>query len=219
MPKPLALCPCIVQRGVRRQLHYGEPHDVIRQPKPEHMHTTTRKSLTAVAAAILLMPGAAAALSYTYVEGGYLHRDNRAVDDSGLRIAASGQIARQLALIGEYADTGRYEQFSFGGQFFGPIQRDLDWTAGATLEFVDIGPRDDTGFGLRAGLRWRFARAFEMHPEIRHVDVFDRGDTSLRLAGLFHFDPNLAIQAALQGGDDDRFEAGIRYSFAPGARR
>jgi hypothetical protein len=187
--------------------------------KTKTMTYQARNTTAAALIAALALPGAALAHSYTYIEGGYLNRDNGVVDDSGFRIAGSGQIARQFALIGEYADTGRYEQFSFGGQFFAPINRDLDWTAGATLEFVDIGPRDDTGFGLRAGLRWRFAQAFEMHPEIRHVDVFDRGDTSLRLAGLFHFDPNLAIQAALQGGDDDRFEAGIRYSFAPGARR
>ncbi len=183
------------------------------------MTTSIRKTITAALLSTVALPGAALAHSYTYIEGGFLDRDNGVTDDSGIRIAGSGQIARQFALIGEYADTGRYEQFSFGGQFFGPIDRDLDWTAGATLESVDIGPRDDTGFGLRAGLRWRFAKAFEMHPEIRHVDVFDRRDTSLRVAGLFHFDRNLAIQAALQGGDDDRFEAGIRYSFVPGVRR
>ena len=98
---------------------------------------------------------------------------------------------------------------------FAPINRDLDWTAGATLEFADAGRDDDTGFGLRGGLRWHFARAFELNPELRYVDVFDEDGVSLRLAGLFGVTPNLEIQAALQGGDDDRFEAGLRYNFMP----
>ncbi len=182
------------------------------------MNIRSRKTLVAAIAALAL-PGAALAHSYTYVEGGFVDRDNDFVDDSGFRIAGSGQIARQFALIGEYADTDRFEQLSVGGQFFGPINAEMDWTAGATIEFADVGFDDDTGYGLRGGLRWRFARAFELHPEIRHYDVFDNGETSLRVAGLFDIDPNLSIQAALQGGDDDRFEAGIRYSFAPGVRR
>jgi hypothetical protein len=164
-------------------------------------------------AALLLLPAAVQAHDYTYLEGGFLNRDNGRADDSGLRIAGSADVAPQVALIGEYADTGDFEQFSAGAIFHAPIQRDLDWFAGATIEFADAGPVDDTGFGLRGGVRWRFAKAFELSPEIRHVELFDSGDTSLRLAGLFRVAPQLDVQAALQGGDDDRFEAGVRYSF------
>lgn len=167
-------------------------------------------------AALLLIPAAAMAQkSYTYVEGGFLSRDNDAVDESGFRIAGSGAVHRSIALIGEYADTDDFEQLSAGAIVFAPINRDLDWTAGATLEFADAGHDDDTGFGLRGGLRWHFARAFELNPELRYVDVFDEDGMSLRLAGLFAVTPNLEIQAALQGGDDDRFEAGLRYNFMP----
>lgn len=176
---------------------------------------------TMCAAALLTIPAAAMAQkSYTYVEGGYLSRDSDYVDDTGFRIAGSGAIAESIALIGEYADTDDFEQFSAGAMVFAPINRDLDWTAGATLEFADAGRDDDTGFGLRGGLRWHFAQAFELNPEIRYLDVFDEDGVSLRLAGLFNFTPNFAVQAALQGGDDDRFEAGLRYSFMPtGYRR
>ncbi|MES0872965.1 hypothetical protein [Sinimarinibacterium thermocellulolyticum] len=187
------------------------------------MLASTRKTLKTVwltlALPVLSLPGAALAHSDNYIEGGFIDRDLEGRDDSGVRIAGSGQVHRQLALIGEYVDTGQLEQMGLGGRVFGPLQRDLDWTAAATIEFVDVGREDDTGYGLRGGLRWRFARAFELSPEIVHFDAFDEGFTSLRIAGSFAFDRNLAIQAALQGGDDDRIEAGIRYRFAPGSLR
>jgi hypothetical protein len=181
--------------------------------------------LVSSVAALLAAPAAAlaqpymqsSAHSYTYVEGGYLNRDNDFVDEDGFRIAGSGAIARSLALIGEYDDTDDYEQLSAGAIVFAPISRDLDWLGGATIEFADSGRSDDTGFGLRGGLRYRFARAFELNPELRYVDVFEESGASLRLAGLFSVSPNVAVQAALQGGDDDRFEAGLRYNFVPTA--
>lgn len=182
------------------------------------MTNKSHRLLTLAAAALIAVPAAAFADDYTYIEGGFLNRDNGRTDDSGFRIAGSGSVAPAIALIGEYADTGDYEQFSAGAIYHAPIQRDLDWFAGATIEFADAGPVDDTGFGLRGGLRWHFARAFELSPEIRHVDVFDNGDTSLRLAGLFEIAPQLHLQAALQAGDDDRFEAGLRYTFMPRSR-
>ncbi|HEY1077512.1 MAG TPA: hypothetical protein VGE51_12545 [Fontimonas sp.] len=165
------------------------------------------------ASALLALPLAANAHSYTYVEGGYVSLDNDAQDDSGFRIAGSGAVAPSFAVIGEYVDTGDFEQLSAGAVFHAPIDRSLDWFAGATIEMVDVPGDDDTGFGLRGGLRWSFAKAFELIPEIRHVDVFDEGFTSLRVTGLYRVAPRLDIQAALQGGDDDRFEAGLRYNF------
>lgn len=167
-----------------------------------------------IAATLIALPGAATAFDYTWLEGGYLSRDNGRVDESGLRIAGSAAVAPAVALIGEYADTDDFEQFSAGAIYHAPIRPDLDWFAGGTLEFADAGRNDDTGYGLRGGLRWHFAKAFEMSPEIRHVELFDSGDTSLRLAGLFRVTPALDVQAALQGGDDDRFEAGVRYNFS-----
>lgn len=171
------------------------------------------RTIALAAGTALALPLAAHAHNYTYVEGGYVSLDNDAEDDSGFRIAGLGAIAPSFALIGEYVDTGDFEQLSAGAVFHQPIDRSLDWFAGATLEMVDVPGDDDTGFGLRGGLRWSFAKAFELIPEIRHVDVFDEGFTSLRLAGLFRVAPRLDIQAALQGGDDDRFEAGLRYNF------
>ncbi|MDD3765264.1 MAG: hypothetical protein PHP86_18370 [Nevskiales bacterium] len=163
--------------------------------------------------ALAAMPGMAAAQNYGYIEGGYLNRDSDRIDDAGLRIAGSGPVAGSVALIGEYADTGDDEQFSGGVLLHGPLSPELDWTAGATLEFADNGHDDDQGYGLRGGLRWRFAEYFELNPEIRHTEIFDHGETALRLAGLVRIAPRVDLQAALQGGDEDRLEVGARYNF------
>lgn len=173
-----------------------------------------RSALMALTAACL--PLAAAAHNYTYLEGGFLHRDFGDEDDSGFRIAGSADVAPPFALFGEYGDTGPLEQFSAGGLFHMPINNALDFTAGASVEHADAGPVDDTGYGLRAGLRWQFAGTrLEVDPELRYVDVFGDDGTSLRVAGLFAVAQNVDLQGAVQGGDDDRFELGLRYNFGP----
>jgi hypothetical protein len=175
--------------------------------------TFPKLSLIPVGLAMMVCSPLVAAHSYSYVEGGYISRDTEGVDDDGIRLGISGAVAPQFALIGEYANTGDYDQLSAGALFHTPVDRSLDVFGGATLEQADNGHDDDTGFGLRAGVRWSFARHFELSPEIRHTNLFDNSDTSMRLAGLFNFAPKLHAQAALQAGDDDRFEAGLRYDF------
>lgn len=173
--------------------------------------------LTSTLALGLAAPVAlAASPSYTWLEGGYVELDgdgNR--DDSGLRIAGSAPIANRLAIIGELADTGDYQQLSAGVLFHTPLSRVVDLNLGATFESIEVGNADDTGIGLRAGVHWTVAGLpLQLIPEVRHLDVFDETSTSLRFGGLFGVTPRLAVQAALQSGDDDRFEVGVRYSFA-----
>jgi opacity protein-like surface antigen len=168
-----------------------------------------------VAAAALSLPMAAMAHNYTYLEGGFLDRDYGNEDDSGFRIAGSGSITDNVALFGEYSDVGRLEQITAGALYHMPLNKVIDLNLGASFEHVEAGPVDDSGFGLRAGLRWQLTPYIEMNPEIRYVDVFNDSATSLRLAGLFAVTKELDIQAALQGGDDDRIEVGVRYNFGP----
>ncbi|PPE72148.1 hypothetical protein C3942_19825 [Solimonas fluminis] len=181
------------------------------------MKTLTRTRLLIAAGALAAMPGLAAAHNYTYLEGGFLNRDYGPDDESGFRIAGSGDIHRNVALIGEYADTGDLEQISAGALFHTPLNNILDFTAGATYEHIEFGPADDNGFGLRTGLRWQNADGrLELAPEIRYVDFGDDDDTSLRVSGLYGLTPQLDLVAAVQGaGDDDRLEAGLRYNFGP----
>lgn len=166
-------------------------------------------------AAALLLPLSALAHNYNYLEGGYVNRDYGPEDDSGFRIAGSGLVHDNVALIGEYTNVGRLDTISAGAIYRAPISNYIDINVGATFEHVDAGPWDDSGYGLRGGVRWQLTRNLELHPEVRYVDIGPGNDTSLRLAGLFGVTPELDLQAALQGGDDDRLELGVRYNFGP----
>lgn len=170
-----------------------------------------------VIALATVMPGAALAHNYTYLEGGYLNRDlGGSRSESGFRLGGSASVAPPLALFGEFSDTGDIRQLTLGGLFHTPLNRVVDLNLGASLEDVRVRNRTDTGLGLRAGLRWQLdPQRFELHPELRYVDVFDDSLTSLRVAMLVRLNPQLDLQGAIQGGDEDRYEIGLRYNFGP----
>lgn len=178
------------------------------------MNIRTPLSCLCLLATASALPAVVSAHNYNYVEGGYISRDLGVEDDSGLRIAGSAEIAPAFAIFGEFSDVGELDQLSVGGLYHQPLQRGLDWMAGVSLESVDAGSNDDTGLGLRAGLRWTAPDPrFEVAPEIRYFDAFDDANTSLRVAGLFAITRPFQLHAALQMGDDDRLEAGARYNF------
>lgn len=163
----------------------------------------------------LLLSAAASAHQYTWVDGGVLDRDGD--DDMGIRMAGSAAVSQPVALFGEVVDTGPYSQLSAGAMFHTPLDSAVDFTMGGSLEAVDTGRRDDTGLGARIGLRWAVpaTRGFELNPELRHVMVFDSSITSVRANALLALTQAFHLQGALQAGDDDRIEIGMRYSFLP----
>lgn len=169
----------------------------------------------AVMAAGLALPAAAA--DYRYLDGGVVDREG---SDTGLRMAGSGDVTPPLAVFGEVVDAGQYEQLSAGLMFHTPFGRGVDFNAGASLEAVDTGSQDDTGLGARAGIRWLVpeARGLELSPEIRHVMVFNDVITSLRASALFPVTQQFQMLGALQSGDDDRVELGMRYNFGASTR-
>jgi len=183
------------------------------------MKSNPRFTKLAAVAALAALPTLAAAHNYSYLEGGYVNRDNYGTNDdneNGFRIGGSGDVHSNVALIGEYGSTGDIDQISAGAQFHAPINPMLDFTAGATAEHVDIDSADDTGYGLRSGVRWQTADGrFELWPEVRYIDVFDDDATSARLGGAVAVNNALDVTAAAQGGDDDRYEVGLRYNFGP----
>jgi hypothetical protein len=164
-------------------------------------------------AAFSLTPMLAQAHNYTYLEGGIVNQDQGSNDETGFRIAGSVDLAAPIALFGEYADIDQYNQISAGALYHRSLDRGVDLILGASLENVDVGVDDDTGIGLRGGVRWQAIPNLELNPEVRYVDVFNEDLVSFRLAGLFSVTKELALQAAAQGGDDDRFELGVRYNF------
>jgi len=176
----------------------------------------TRASLALIAVSLLL-PGIAAAHEYSSVEGGVLDRDDDS--DLGVRMAGSAALAPPLALFGEVVDSGNYSQISAGAMFHAPLDYNVDLNLGGSMEAVDRGRADDTGLGVRAGLRWFVpqTRGLELNPELRQVYVFNDTITSVRGNALFPVTRNFQLQGALQAGDEDRVEFGMRYSFLPGS--
>jgi hypothetical protein len=166
-----------------------------------------------VAAAALPGLAAAAANDYSYVEGGLIHRDDYGHSNLGGRVAGSFDLSVPVAPFAEYTNNDHLEQISVGGVFHAPIRRDLNWFAGASLEHVSFRHGHDTGFGIRGGFRWQAARNLELSPEIRYVDAAHDGQVSARLSLAYAVASRLDVIGAVQGGDDDRFEAGVRYRF------
>ena len=162
----------------------------------------------------LLLPAAAFAHDYSYLEAGYVDVDRTGSDDGGFFLGGSIALAESFAAFGEYTDTGPFEQLSAGGLVHTLLQPGLDLFGGASLEHVEMRAADDTGFGLRGGLRWwAMPDKLELIPELRYVDVLNDDATSLRGTALLRVAPRLDAQALLQGGDDDRIGLGLRYNF------
>ena len=166
--------------------------------------------------ALLLAPNVASAHYYTFVEGNAVRRDVGPERDLGVRLSGSMDVTYPVALFGELTSTGDFDQLTVGGLFHTALNNVLDLNLGASLESVNNGRRDDLGLGLRGGVRWQAIPArVELNPEIRRVDVFDNVNTNLRVTGLYFLDRRLNLLGAVQGGDEDRIEAGIRYNFGP----
>ncbi|MFT4047588.1 MAG: hypothetical protein QM661_12960 [Solimonas sp.] len=170
------------------------------------------------AAALLLAPGLALAYDYNDLEGGYLHRD-QAGDESGLRIGGSFDVLSPVAIFAEYDDVDEFSQLSVGGLYHTPLTRDIDLNLGVSIEQFDHDRGgDDTGFGLRGGIRWTVPNTrLELDPELRYVDIdHDKADgVSVRLGALYPLTGVLDLQGGVQTGQDDRFDLGVCYNFGP----
>lgn len=178
------------------------------------MNTKYLRKTMIVAATFATLPAMASSFDYNNIEGGFLHRNNDFESGNGFRIGGSFNIAPQVAVIGEYGNAGDYDNLSVGGLFHTPINGVLDLNLGATLEHASAPHDSDTGFGLRGGVRWNVVPGeWELDPELRYVSILNHDGVSARAAALYHVNPNLDLQAALQGGDEDRAEVGVRYNF------
>lgn len=179
-----------------------------------------RRSLAAFSAlsTLGLMPLASQAADYTYIEGGFIQRHDYGETGAGGRVAGSFDLPTiPLAIIGEFDGTNGLNQFDAGVVFHMPIVRQLSFFAGGTLEHADRNGKgyDDssTGPGGRVGLRWQANQVLELSPELRLVHLYHDDQVSVRLNALLNIAPHLDVQGAVQGGDEQRYEVGLRYSF------
>ncbi|WP_348673261.1 hypothetical protein [uncultured Abyssibacter sp.] len=158
----------------------------------------------------------ALAHNYTYIDALYLNTDPDVGDDyDGFGIGGAAAISPDLHLFGQISDQDELERLTAGLALNHNLQPGLDLVAGASFESIEIGNSDDTGIGLRADLRWLVPNSrFELSPGLRYVDLYDDGDTALRLAGLYGITPRVKLQAAMEFADDaDTVSAGARFEF------
>lgn len=179
---------------------------------------TQRLTLKALAAtAALAMPAAPAlAHNYTYVDVLYLSTEpDQGEDFDGFGIGGAAAVAPDLHVFGQVSDQDELERLTAGLAINHRLQPGLDLVAGGSFESAEIGNNDDTGIGLRADLRWLVPDTrLELSPGLRYVDLYDDGDTALRLAGRYALTPAVRFQAGVELGDDaDTFEAGARFEF------
>lgn len=196
----------------------------------------------------LLMAGALAGLplsafsqglSYDYVEGGYTKatQENGNADDfdfDGFSVGASGKIAKNLYLFGDYRqlesdtvagtrvdiNTGRV-----GLGFIIPVNSNFDITAGGGAAFAKfdyegsgsaLTPRDndDTGYFLQSIARAKVLPALEVNGGYRYEKVFDEGESTGLVGAVFNFTPAFAAVGNYEFGDDyDRYLLGGRFNF------
>jgi len=194
------------------------------------MHNTVTPGALTLIAAIALSTSAYAqnaAMSYTYVEGGYIHTEIDGgvdVDGDGLGIAGSVALNESFFIQGSYAtqdfdsniDLNQFE-IGLGGHY--PLADNLDLVGGvAYLDAeLDAGPAnaDDSGIGLHLGLRGRLTDVVEIEGGINYADLDDSGDdTSFSVAGRYYFKPELAVGVGFETGDDfTSWTVGLRYEF------
>lgn len=168
------------------------------------------------AAALLALPGLAAAHNYSYLEGGYLQLDNDVEEADGFFLGGSYGLFNHVAVLAEWETAGDYDQLSAGLQYHRSLTDPIDLTLGVTAEQLSFDRDDDTGYGLRAGLRWQaYDHRFELWPEARYVDALGEDALSGRVTATYAVVPRLDLIGLAQVGDDDRYSLGLRYNFGP----
>lgn len=179
-----------------------------------------------VALLLAALPALGHAHNYNLLEAGlYGHEDtdftdvvpNRGNSLVGYRAAwMIGLPTRPHVFFTEYANTDVLEQFSGGVLYRRAAGTALDFYAGATAEFEDM--TDEKGYGVRLGARWSpFGDGFELSPELRHENLF-RPATSLRMTLTAQLRRRVHVQLAAEGGEEQRYLAGLRYTL-PSRRR
>ena len=178
------------------------------------MYNPARARQAAALAVMTLLPAVASAADYTYIEGGFIDRHDYGQSGAGGRVAGSVDLPLlPLAIIAEYDGTDGLHQVDAGAIFHVPIVPTVNLFGGATIEHGDRSGDTSTGVGARAGVRWRTLPNLELSPELRYVHLYGDNQTSIRLNALYTIAPHLDLQGAIQGGDEQRYEVGLRYNF------
>lgn len=195
--------------------------------------------ILAGALAVLPLSAISSNLSYNFIEGGYTKAtqedgDSNDFDFDGFSVGASGKIASNLYVFGDYrqleSDTvaGTRRKIDSGRVGLGvifPINDNLDLTAGGGAAFgkeelegsgAGFTPEDndDTGYFLQGIARAKVLPALEINGGYRYEKVFDESESTGLVGAVFNFTPAFAAIGSYEFGDDlNRYVLGGRFNF------
>lgn len=179
------------------------------------------KRIAWILAAALAAPMVAQAndqLSYSYIEFDYLHVNPDDFDsEDGFGLRGSAAISPNFHVFGGYENVDfsgfDIDSYRVGLGYNTPINNTVDFVGRVAWEKVDIGPFDDDGFSVEAGVRAAMGPNFEGGAAVRYVD-FDDSTTSLVLNGQYKFSQSWGINAEVDvNSDGHSFLIGPRLSF------
>jgi len=180
-----------------------------------------RKHLILSAAAALVLGGQALAddMNYTYVQGNLLgstiSNDGGSTDGNGGGMEASMLLGGNLFASADletvkYSESGtslRFTSGSFGLGGYLPLGANLDLVSGVSFERLDAKYSDDefgsdsesfNGWGIRFGLRGRFAGKWQWDAGVKYRDIKDlQSIISVPLNVRYYFTPAFALGAGL----------------------
>lgn len=173
----------------------------------------------------------ASALSYSFVELGYVDTeiDDADVDGDGLALRGSWGINDQFHVFAEYLDLGfdlniDANTFEIGGGMRWPMGTNLDLYGTVSYLQAEVevpGPglqrfsADDDGFGVGLGLRTLLTDKVELGGKIDYRDLDDSGnDTTFGVSGRYYLTSQWAIGMDIDFDDDGTtWIAGGRFDF------
>jgi len=177
----------------------------------------------------LAAPALADTPSYSYVQGSFQNIDidegnsGLDVDGDGLGIGGSFEVAENWYIVGGYStiDLGfgvDFNELSIGVGYNTDISpttsmfADLSFLR-AEVDVGSFGSEDETGYGLRVGIRSNLSDQVEAEGNIAYSDLGDGIDgTSVGGALWYKFTKNFQV-GALLGAEEDVFRYGIGARF------
>jgi hypothetical protein len=190
-----------------------------------------RKSIIAAAVAVMGVAGPALAkdaLSYSYVELGYVSSevDDLNTNGSGLGLRGSYAFTDKFHGFASYTDQDfndfdvSVKQLEIGGGTHWSLTPKMDFVA--TLSYLDIsadaaggGSADDNGFGLGAQLRGLVTDTLELRGGLKYANFDESGsDTTAEIGARWDITKMFGLAADVDfNNDGTSWMLGCRFNF------
>ena len=189
--------------------------------------------LSAIAALGLGGQALAEGISYSYVEGDYVHSKLKGYGDSisGDGFKFSGSAGFGMNWLGfldigssKYSESGSSLKFTptaIGLGFHTALGESADFSAGASYDrvkvsFSGLGNQTESGWGLRAALRGMAGEKVEWSVGLKYRDVGDlKSIFGVSVGGRYYFTPAFAVGLDLSSDKYDKDSLDVKEQVLP----